>query len=61
MMMRRVRDMVHATGVRNINMGIRAWNSTINISHEQVAAKERTNLCTLEEVVLARQFNGDRL
>jgi hypothetical protein len=59
MLMRRIRDMMHTTGVRNSNMGIRAWQRAINIAHEQVTAKKRTNLSTPEEIILTRQFNGD--
>jgi hypothetical protein len=48
MLMRRVRGRMHATGVRNNNVGIRVWNSAIDITHQQMTAEKRTNLGTPE-------------
>ena len=60
MLKRRVRVLMHTAGMSDDNMGVGADNGTINVAHEQMAAKEWANLRTPEHVVVVHQLDGDR-
>jgi hypothetical protein len=44
----------------NSNMRRRAHKQAIDVAHEKIAAEKRSNMCLLEQIILAYEFDGDR-